>query len=127
MPTFLRMLIKPSKRGSAPTRRAGAAIVLHLEPRNTAGYGISTEVSMSKPTEQRYPSGPAQVGAQKPGGRSNTQPFYKATTVVHPDNSQGPGKDARQEPKTPVKDAAKPQLRAAKGDDDLMSQEPKKS
>ncbi|MWV17366.1 hypothetical protein F3I16_15085 [Pseudomonas sp. L-22-4S-12] len=78
---------------------------------------------MSKPTEQRYPSGPAKVGEQKPGGRSNTQPFYKAITVVQPDVCQGPGKDARQQPKT----AVKPQLQAAKGDDDVMSQEPKKS
>lgn len=82
---------------------------------------------MSKPTEQRYPSGPAKVGEQKPGGRSNTQPFYKAITVVQPDVCQGPGKDARQEPKTPTKHAVKPQLRAAKGDDDVMSQEPEKS
>lgn len=82
---------------------------------------------MSKPTEQRYPSGPAKVGEQKPSGRSNTQPFYKATPVLPQDNVRGAGKDARKEPQTPAKDAVKPQLRAAKGDDDVMSQEPKKS
>ncbi|MGA6108957.1 hypothetical protein ABS648_13390 [Pseudomonas solani] len=82
---------------------------------------------MSKPTEQRYPSGPAKVGEQKPGGKSNTQPFYKATPVLPEGSARSPGKAARQEPQTPAKDAVKPQLRAAKGDDDLMSQEPKKS
>lgn len=83
---------------------------------------------MSKPIEQRYPSGPAQVGEQKPGGKSKTQPFYKATPVLPQDNAQGPGKAVRQEQQQPAKDAGKPQQRAAaKGDDDVMSQEPKKS
>lgn len=79
---------------------------------------------MSKPTEQRYPSGPAKVGAQQP---RTTQPFYKATPIVKQDSAQGPGKDARQDQQTPAKDAIAPQLRAAKGDGAVMSQEPKKS
>lgn len=82
---------------------------------------------MSKPTEQRYPSGPIQVGAQKSGDRNATQPFYKATTILPQENVRGSGNDAQQAPQTPAKDAVKPQLRAAKVDGDRMSQEPKKS
>lgn len=69
---------------------------------------------MSKPTEQRYPSGPVRVGEQKSGGTPR-QPFYKAKPVIH-DSVPAPTTDAVNSP-----------LRAAKGDDDLMSQEPKKS
>lgn len=68
---------------------------------------------MSKPTEQRYPSGPAKVGEQKPGGQSSNQPLYKANPAIKPDRVQGPPTEA-----------VKPPLRAAK---DAMPQEPKKS
>ncbi|MBB2497495.1 hypothetical protein [Aquipseudomonas ullengensis] len=68
---------------------------------------------MSKPTEQRYPSGPVRVGEQKSG--SPRQPFYKAKEVIHDPVP------------APANEAGKPPLRAARGDDDLMSQEPKKS
>lgn len=47
---------------------------------------------MNRPTEQRYPSGPATVGEQKPGGKRNIQPYYKAVTI-HPQNAaQRPGR-----------------------------------
>ena len=82
---------------------------------------------MNKPTEQRYPSGPTKVGEQKPGGKSNTPPYYKATTVLPQDGSQGPGKVVRQEQQHPAKDAEKVPPRAAKSDDNNQGQEPKKS
>lgn len=82
---------------------------------------------MSKHVEQRYPSGPAKVGEQKPGGRSNTQPAYKADPLIQQKKPSRPDQGVRQEPQKSAKDAAEPLLRAAKGDDDVMSQEPKKS
>lgn len=68
---------------------------------------------MSKPTEQRYPSGPAKVGEQKPSGKSSNQPLYQTKPIIKPDSVQGPPKDAVKAP-----------LRAAKDD---RPQEPKKS
>lgn len=82
---------------------------------------------MSKPTEQRYPSGPTKVGEQKPVGKSNTQPYYKATTVLPQDGSQGAGKVVRQEQQKPAKEAAKAPPRQTKRDDNNQRQEPSKS
>lgn len=82
---------------------------------------------MSKPTEQRYPSGPTKVGEQKPGGKSNTPPYYKATTIPPSDGSQGPGKVIRQEQQKPAKDVTKARSRADRNDDSKPQQESKKS
>lgn len=83
---------------------------------------------MNKPIDQRTPSSPTKAAAPTyKGGNSSTQPFYKANTLNKQAGNQGPGKDPRQAQQPLVKDPVKVAPRAAKGDDDLMSQEPKKS
>lgn len=60
---------------------------------------------MNKPTEQRYPSGPATVGEQQPGAKRNIQSYYKAVTI-HPQNAaQRPGRLIEDE----LRSAADPQ------------------
>ncbi len=66
---------------------------------------------MSKPSEQRYPSGPAKVGEQKPGRQSDGHPYYKATTILPQDRAQGPNPDAA---KATAADAGKPGQEADK-------------
>lgn len=66
---------------------------------------------MNKSTEQRYPSGPAKIGEQKPGGKSSGQPHNKATTVLPRDGSQGPGKAVRQEQPNPDQAFTKAKLK----------------
>ena len=81
---------------------------------------------MNKPTEQRYPSGPAKVGAQQPGGKHTSEPFYTAT-VLPEKGSQGPGKTTDQAPQQPARDTVKAPPRTARKDDSKPQQEPKKS
>lgn len=81
---------------------------------------------MSKPSEPRHPRSPTKTGEQQPGGRSS-QSDHKPNPDTREDGAGGHAKDVRQAAQKPAKGAAKPQLRAARGDDDLMSQGPKKS
>ncbi|MBB1521269.1 hypothetical protein [Aquipseudomonas guryensis] len=83
---------------------------------------------MNKPIDQRTPGSPSKTAAPtQKGGNSSTQPFYKANTLNKQDGNQGPAKDNRQAQQPLAKDPVKAPPRAAQGDDDLMSQEPKKS
>ena len=71
---------------------------------------------MNEPSEQRHLSASSRSGAQEPGGKSTTQPYYKAITIFPQVDTQEPKKAARQEQ----------QLRA-NNDEEKSQQEPKKS
>ena len=85
---------------------------------------------MNKPIGQHPTQRPGQAESQsKNPGSSGAQPFAKTDPkpVVKDDSRQAPAKGARQEQPNQAKDPGKTPLRAAQGDDDLMSQGPQQS
>jgi hypothetical protein len=52
---------------------------------------------MNKPSEQHYLSVPSKSRAQEPGGKSTTQPYYKAITIFPQIDTQESREAARQE------------------------------
>ncbi|WP_296130299.1 hypothetical protein [Pseudomonas sp. Ga0074129] len=82
---------------------------------------------MHKPIEQRYPSGPATVGEQKPGGKHATQPYYKANTIFPDGQVKGSATVIRQEQQPLPNPVTPAPLRSVKRDEAHPSQESDKS